>query len=140
MALHLGSCWPPWLLLSLWQGQHAEILTRQSQPSQRAPFLAWSQWWERANHRAPHLNLLIGDVIIHHRGGLWLVILRGAGPPAGRRMESSFPGHPCQPISEPSEGFLFCSPSFIHEHSTLPCVSLKYFISVDKRPSTFHPA
>lgn len=55
-----------------------------------------------------HLNLLIGDIIVHHTGGVWPVVLGGAGPPAGGGMESSFPGHPCQPTSEPStsEGFL----------------------------------
>lgn len=48
-----------------------------------------------------HLNLLIGDVIVHHAGRVWLVVLGGAGPPAGGGMGSSFPGHPCQPPSKP---------------------------------------
>lgn len=35
-----------------------------------------------------HLNLLIGDIIVHHTGGVWPGILGGAGPPAGGEMGS----------------------------------------------------
>lgn len=73
-----------------------------------------------------HLNLLVGDIIVHHTGGVWTVVLGGAGPPVGGRMGSSFPGHLASPSVNPSisEGFLHCSPSFAHKHSTLPYPTL----------------
>ena len=48
-----------------------------------------------------HLNLLVGDIIVHHTGGVWPVVLGVAGPPVGGGMGSSFPGHPCQSPSKP---------------------------------------
>lgn len=90
-----------------------------------------------------HLNLLIGDVIVHHAGRVWPVVLGGARPPAGGGMGSSFPGHPCRPPSEPFH--LRGLPALISQlHSralyptllypTLPHISLKSFISIDETP------
>jgi len=47
-----------------------------------------------------HLDLLVGDIIVHHAGGVGPAVLGAAGPPVGQGMGvpwASFPGHPCQP-------------------------------------------
>lgn len=99
MALHLGPCWPPRLLLGLWWGREGGLKHPWGLHSlAKAP---WSIFCSPAmvmgedeplSHT--HLDLLIGNVIVHHAGRVGPVVLGGAGPPVRGGMGSSFPGPP----------------------------------------------